>query len=356
MVNENDLCIVSKQFYNIHEIKDMGVDAFMQLVSSNLPNKLYKYFPNTTCIDKNSGEKVNYSNISLRNNTVHVSNPQTFDDIFDSNIYCDKEEFIKYRLMAYCKRCNVMFAAEMGIQELSMRLAHKFKSYYDIKGNVDCLLSSPLSVVQEKSDISFLLKIRINLDKYRDWQDAIINAVESQYNNCLSFINQQFNIACFSTTPFSTLMWGGSYGNCHNGFCVEYTLDQETKDNGGFNISQYLMPMVYCKQRPNIAKILSENEDRTPNPQWLWNILVNGVLCKDISWSFQDEWRLWAVNGAVNRIDDNVKFYPITKVFLGYRMNKHDRNKIANICSKLNIPIVGIRMKMSEFKLEEYDL
>lgn len=362
MINSNEMeihnanYIINKCTYEEKQIEGMDVNCFLDFAKQKLPLKLYKYFPNTISIDDKTGEEKNYSQIALENNTVHVNDPQNFDDIFDSNIHCEKDDFIKYRLIVYCRRCAIPVREDMDIETLSILLSKNFKDHYDKSGNMDDLFTPPLSVVQRNSDIEFLLKLRINLDKVRNWRDAILMAVENQYDLCLDFIGKQFKIACFSSTPFSTLMWGGSYGDCHRGFCVEYSLNTKLKCNGGFNLSDYIMPLIYCTTRPNIAKILAENEDQTPNEQWLWNIMLHGILRKDINWSFQDEWRFWAINGAVNKVEDNVEFYPITKVYLGNRMEDKKIREIVEICNNRKIPYVGVRMKADVFGLEEFVL
>ena len=51
--------------------------------------------------------------------------------------------------------------------------------------------------------------------------------------------------------------------------------------------------------------------------------------------------------------DFNVKFYPITKVYLGNRMNSKNRKQIIEICNRKNIPYVGVKKNPIRFEMQD---
>lgn len=66
----------------------------------------------------------------------------------------------------------------------------------------------------------------------------------------VKWLKTSFRISCFTTSPYSQLMWA-SYADNHRGFCVEYTV--LPNDDLYKNIYYNLLPVIYCKSRPNIA-------------------------------------------------------------------------------------------------------
>ena len=61
-----------------------------------MPLKLYKYFPNTMKEEKNDDGQIvlkNYSLEALESNTVFLSSPDQFDDVYDSDIYVPWPEY-----------------------------------------------------------------------------------------------------------------------------------------------------------------------------------------------------------------------------------------------------------------------
>lgn len=57
--------------------------------------------------------------------------------------------------------------------------------------------------------------------------------------------------------------------------------------------------------------------------------------------------------GNTNDNDFNVKFFPVTKVYLGNRMSADNRHKIIEICRSKNIPYIGVRKNPAVFEMEE---
>ena len=123
--------------------------------------------------------------------------------------------------------------------------------------------------------------------------------------------------------------------------------DKQYKD-----ILYSLFPMVYCKSRPNITAKLGGLEDQPLTEEKLWDIYFHGALRKSIDWAYQNEWRLLLnMRKLKDSAQYNVKFFPVTKVFLGNRMPAKNRKEIIDICKQRNIPYVGVTRSPNMFEM-----
>jgi hypothetical protein len=146
-------------------------------------------------------------------------------------------------------------------------------------------------------------------------------------------------------------MWGGAYANNHKGFCIEYTVLPNEKAYE--EVFANLFPVVYCKVRPDMTKRLVNYKDKEPTVENLWDIYLHGALRKSIDWAYQNEWRLLLPLGRKKETDYNTAFFPITKVYLGNRMDAEDRRTIISICKEKGIPYVGVKRSQEFFEMQD---
>ena len=359
-------CIVNGSIMNLNEVQNMGYDEFNLRAKQKMPLKLYKYFPNTLTdlTDENTGKPiidqvtgkvktVNYSMQALKNNTVFMQSPTLFDDIYDSDINLDYSEYEKARLLKYCRRCEIAVTEKMETQELGNRLINEILKLFQSKRNFDSLFKrAPATESENLSNQCFLLKLKKELNRNNDLAMALKNVILSDFEIYSKYLQNVFRATCFATTPYSQLMWGGSYANCHKGFCVEYTV--LSNDPSYQKLFLNLFPMVYCKVRPNMTDRLVKLEDKEPTKELLWDIYFHGALRKSIDWAFQDEWRLLLpMKNNLESKDYCVPFFPITKVFLGSRMPQVARKEIIQICHEKHIPYIGVTRKSNVFEMQE---
>lgn len=359
-------CIVNGSIMNLNEVQNMGYDEFNLRAKQKMPLKLYKYFPNTLTdlTDENTGKPiidqvtgkvktVNYSMQALKNNTVFMQSPTLFDDIYDSDINLDYSEYEKARLLEYCRRCEIAVTEKMETQELGNRLINEILKLFQSKRNFDSLFKrAPATESENLSNQCFLLKLKKELNRNNDLAMALKNVILSDFEIYSKYLQNVFRATCFATTPYSQLMWGGSYANCHKGFCVEYTV--LSNDPSYQKLFLNLFPMVYCKVRPNMTDRLVKLEDKEPTKELLWDIYFHGALRKSIDWAFQDEWRLLLpIKNNLESKDYCVPFFPITKVFLGSRMPQVARKEIIQICHEKHIPYIGVTRKSNVFEMQE---
>lgn len=359
-------CIVNGNIMLLDDVQRMGYTKFSLRSKLNMPLKLYKYFSNTLVdlkdsetqkpiIDEVTGKvkQVNYSLQALRNNTVFMQSPSLFDDVYDSDISLNYDEYEKLRLIEYCDRCQINVSKNMPVQEIGDAFIKAIASSFNATHTFDYIFSkTPTSEREEFSNKYFITRLKQAMFNSSDLGKAVTNIIYSDFRELSQVLQNTFRTTCFSTTPYSQLMWGGAYANCHKGFCVEYTvLPNDPKYQ---NIFLNLFPMIYCKTRPNMTERLAKFRESTLSDDVLWDIYFHGALRKSIDWAFQDEWRLLLpMQNSGSETNYNIPFFPITKVFLGNRMPQSARKEIIEICHSRNIPYVGVTRNPNVFEMQD---
>lgn len=339
----NEQCIINGEVYNLAEIEKLGFEKFTFAKQNVVPNKLYRFYPNI------SKQGVNHSIQALENNTVYMQSPFNFDDIFDSDITIDYYLYIKQRLIEYAKRMGIKILIECDIKEIMNIVVKRISSLSD-QNQLKLLFNKKGDNIFELENELFVKSFQLNYLKSKNIELSILETLNQEYNSYVNVLKDLFRIACFTTSPYSQLMWGGLYGNFHKGFCVEYTV---LPTDGEYNhLFQNIFPLIYCKNRTDISEELIKMKGKEITPTDMWNIYFNGVLRKNIDWVFQNEWRLLLPYSRENQ-DFNIKFYPITKVYLGNRMNSKNRKQIIEICNRKNIPYVGVKKNPSRFEMQD---
>ena len=343
-------CVVNGVFMGLNEIENMGYEEFSLRSKMNMPMKLYKYFSNKA--EETDGKKRNYSIEALKDNTVFMQAPSQFDDVYDSDINLDGAEYEKLRLSEYCRRCEIKIEDSLSAQEIGNRLVQTLMAAFESTQNFSSAFTKiPTSKMEELSNEHFFLKLDMELRKDADLGHAVAKIISSDYEQYLSYLKNVFRVSCFATTPYSQLMWGGAYADCHRGFCVEYTiLPNEEKYQ---SVYRNLFPMIYCKTRSNITDRLTALQDKEITESGLWDIYSHGALRKSIDWVYQNEWRLLLPLRCENISDYNIDFFPITKVFLGNRMDSGKRKEVIEICHERQIPYVGVMRNPNVFEMQE---
>ena len=347
----SDYCIVNGEFLKLSDIEKWGYNDFIHFVQSRIPKKLYKYFPNT--VDDNN---INYSLEAIIENTVHLSFPKVFDDIYDSDISMSFELFQKLRLGEYCRRTglipreNVQNYQTKRLTEILLERINKTEG--DIVKIMNIFDNNLCSEIEKLANELFCRRFYFEISHNKaDYSNALHNVLRTEYYKCLESFKNTFKTTCFATTPYSQLMWGGSYGNCHHGLCIEYTISDDEDFRG---IYENLFPLVYSKVRSNIEKDFINQLDSFPSMDTLKDIYIHGALRKSLDWSFQNEWRLLLMEGMPEMDESKVRFFPISKVYMGYRMAPEEREKVIMICNAKGIEYATVQKRSDIFEMEEY--
>lgn len=345
-------CIVNGGIGSLKEIEEMGVIEFGKCAKLYMPTKLYKYYSNLDTMLPD-GSTVNYSQQALINNTVYMQTPTAFDDVYDSDISIDHGEYERLRVMEYCRRCGIDVKENWTNQEAGDALVKALWPFYLEKALEKAFIVAPANELERLSNRNFCLTILVKCQSADNFGRAVSDAITEEFQKYSEHLQTVFRTACFATSPYSQLMWGGSYADQHRGFCVEYTVCPQDKVYE--NIYLQLFPMIYCKTRPDVTAKLVQAKDKEPTDELLWDIYFHGALRKSIDWAYQNEWRLLLPLGK-NSSDYNVTFFPITKVFLGNRMTAQNRKVIIDICKRRSIPYVGVKRNPKLFEMQDCEV
>jgi hypothetical protein len=356
-------CAINGFPYLLSEIEKLGYNEFTSRTLNTIPDKLYKFFPNKWETEQDAKRPVNYSHQALINNRVYMQSPNKFDDIYDSDLHIKWEEYSKIRLRTYCQYCNCDIDnsssyAEM-LYKISMALYNAIKEKNDISA---AFVNAPYNELNKLRNKVFLLAVESELlremkrgkESRTDWQDIIDNILYKEYSDHTKELRRSFRISCFTTSPYSQLMWGGAYADSHRGFCVEYQIDKVSENYKELLLN--LFPVIYCKSRPNMSERLTKIwDDGKLTMDGMWDIYFHGALRKSYEWIQQNEWRLIFPKER-DSTNLNILFFPISKVFLGNRMAKKDRADIISICNDKSIPYVGVRRSDDVFEIKDCDI
>ena len=353
----NNYCMINGAIFPLNEVETMGNSGFGLHARINMPPRLYKYFPNVEKeAKKDNGEidHVNYSLQALKSNCVYLNSPDQFDDVYDSDIYVPLEEYLFSRLKKYAEwgECNIESCQR--IEDIGYVLSQKMYSALSSEKDIESVF--PLDKRSEGESLSvssFCLRVKIGLTKGLNWNEAIAQAMQVEYSGFVKSIQRMFRVSCFASTPFSQLMWGGAYADCHRGFCIEYTVDSidpEYKD-----VYYNLFPVVYCKTRKKVTEPIMSIEDASISEDSLWDIYFHGALRKSFDWAYQNEWRL-LLPGNHKENGFSKKFFPITKVYLGNRMPADRRKEVIELCHEKNIPYIGVTRAGNRFEMQECNI
>lgn len=346
----NSYCIINGSILELDKVEKMGCEEFSCQSRLSVPLKLYKYFPNKEI--KENGKSINYSIQALKNNTVYLQSPILFDDCYDSDISIEYPVYERITLIKYCGRCGISVNKELTTSEIgNLFLGAIVKSLNEYHNYENIFSVKPVSEIEKLENKIFCKSLHLERQKTSDLGQAVSRIISEEYNDLLLRLKSFFRVLCFATTPFSQLMWGGSYADEHRGFCLEYTVlpnDKEFTD-----IFYNLFPMIYCKSRKDISEKIIKMKSETISYETLWDIYFHGALRKSIDWSFQNEWRLLLPLNNKNESNYNVKFFPITKVFLGNRMEAYKRKELIDICKEKNIPYIGVKKNKDFFEMQE---
>ena len=195
-------CVVNGSIMTLKEIEDMGYEEFCYRSRINIPLKLYKYFPDKEVVDK-MGNKVNYSNIALKNNTVYMQEPRLFDDIYDSDINIDFYQYQKYRLMEYCRRCGLVIDDGKSTEEIGTELLKIIIKSIENNNDFSHIFSTEgASQIESLTNEIFKNKIIVGLENNKDIGQVVFKIMEQEYQDYVKELKNTFRISCFATTYF----------------------------------------------------------------------------------------------------------------------------------------------------------
>lgn len=349
-----DVCFINGNPYSKNEIATITWLDYIQLAQRQMPKKLYKYFPNVLNINSNR----NYSQEALQNNTVYLNTPLSFDDPYDSSLCLEEHELYIRRLQHYAELCGFQYDKTWDYYKLVYEFSIFLYPYASDQDSWETAFH-----LTDKDDNSldlthrvFATKLFLTLQKEAAaedvWQKAFANALHGEYEEVTKNLAGKFRIACFATTPNSMLMWS-HYANSHKGFCVEYDIPELNLQSS--DLLNNLFPVIYSDERTSVLEqCLADLSSQDVAMDTVWSIYKYGLLTKSLPWGYQNEWRLISLDDTLaDQPDYNCSFFPISKVYLGAKMEKKDREKIIQICDSKGIPSTCVMPAMTTYTMQE---
>lgn len=153
-------------------------------------------------------------------------------------------------------------------------------------------------------------------EKILQLNNLIGTGFAKHYKDTFDGFKKYMKMACFSEKKDSILMWS-HYAENHSGFCIEY----DTRKNSLF--SELALPVIYMEERYDATEcLLTQSKNTAFNP----------IIYKDISWSYEKEWRLW---GSKDYFENKPNYLEmgdaISAIYIGACIKDKDKNKIEEI-------------------------
>lgn len=162
-------------------------------------------------------------------------------------------------------------------------------------------------------------------------------------------IDRQYRVGSLCTDYKNCLMWS-HYAEGHKGFCIEYDFSKS-----GEELKELLiLPVVYSKERikfPWRVAFATNKENERIKREAAYTMLLS-LLTKDEVWSYENEWRIIALN--TNEIN-NIKMPPVSCIYVGALCSPEHKERLIEIAKELNIPIKQMTVDRGEYILHAQD-
>lgn len=186
----------------------------------------------------------------------------------------------------------------------------------------------------------FLLSRKLAPDKEKE-AASVQKTLKNGDEQIEKRMKEQFRIGCLVTDYKNRLMWS-HYADAHKGFCIEY----DFSGTDSYTLEHLPLPIVYSTDRPQI--FWKAAIEKTPeNIDEAKKQLLIGLLKKDKAWEYENEWRIMLPASD----DQFFKMPPITSIYLGACMNKHNRSLIINKARAKGIPVKQMSLDRGAFDL-----
>lgn len=283
------------------------------LITEHLPEKLYRH----SRVDQ-------YSLSNLKNNTVWMSSPISFNDPFDSAFRINMQQDITGKVL------DNLFSQGLLDQE-SLKKCGSSQSPLK-RASLSIILNDSSSEVDSTKAADAL-------------SEAFNTAIQQVELRHIQELKDGLKVGCFGTNPFNSVMWS-HYSNSHSGFCVEWPLSNLPSDNP---LKNSIFPVIYTDELLDMYPHVQRNSKGSSyNPAFL----TAASLIKHTDWAYEQEWRIVFPMGK----QEEEYAYPIpvspTAIYLGLNIDKQNEVLIGEIASYLNIPVRKLRISHEKFSLE----
>ncbi|QYX54863.1 DUF2971 domain-containing protein [Pseudomonas sp. S07E 245] len=290
------------------------IDASFDLKFSNIPGRLFKY---------REFDSAGYSLENLRDHTVWMNSPQSFNDPYDCAMMVNF-----YKLMPAPVEAMDDLLSQIGYNEVE-------------RERVIALFAGSPSPLE---DLIKLLADEGHVDPA--FYEAIISVLDERQDRLINDFSEKTKglakICSFCESEKSILMWA-HYARDHTGFCIEY----DFTSLGAHDLkTRFMYPVLYSEALHDHSDHMADLDRSKANPL----SIVLPAITKNKEWSYEKEWRLVFSN---NFLPSPISL-PVPKpkrVYAGVRISVDNLVKLEQICNVQDIPLVTMRMSKTEFKI-----
>ncbi|MBB6068183.1 DUF2971 domain-containing protein [Methanococcus maripaludis] len=147
------------------------------------------------------------------------------------------------------------------------------------------------------------------------------------HDESIELLKESTYICCFSELNDSKLMWS-HYADSHKGFCIEYDFKNEHTDE---ELKQNLFPVLYREELFDIVPYGLKNDDLNPL------IEIYLAMFKEISWKYEQEWRLIFPMGKSESFSRRGP--TISAIYLGAKIDEENKQKLIEIARAKDIDV-----------------
>lgn len=284
--------------------RDLRIEDAFALKHKHIPNRIFKY----RSVDE-------YSKNNLKNGTVWLAHPSSFNDPYDCHIFVDLDKAGSKSLPPdfrniFPESIYAQLEAKVAKGERPLKAAREI-----------------LSLVMSENQISAFDKLIFDCDK--------------QFGKDLEMLKDSYRACSFSARLDSMLMWS-HYADQHKGFCIEYMVSDLPPTD--FR-NRFMYPVNYQDKVFDASTILNTGAHYN-------NLRPTQIaLVKAKDWEYEEEWRLVIDHGIYK--DNGAAFgMPNPKaVYLGSLIKEQDASDIKEICANKEIPVFSMEHDRHRFKM-----
>ena len=290
----------------------------------------------------------------MREGTVHLSKPQSFNDPFDCLPGVDAESLVRYIIADLSGYLGLEAPEGTSGSELAQSLSDTLNSTSGLE--LPRLIAPDGDTQTLRKQLDYLNIVLNARTKGSLCQHDILNVAEQRKETLLGSI-RSCRIGCFSSNAHDLHMWA-HYANSHQGFCVEYETSLPTLVGLGYDLNladfvgRNMFKVFYLLERLDNTDLAIGLLD-SPAEDLATKLYVRVLCAKGFNWVFENEHRLIVQDAS---LADDFPFLPARKVLLGANMSPDAEREVVAICRELKIPVMKARVSEKHYDLTEWPL
>lgn len=291
---------------SVPTLEELNISELLKFKETFIPKSLYKI---RNCSD--------YAFKNLANQTLYLSNANSFNDPYDTAFWGNQESLLIDEL------CKSIDPSEKNII---------FRSPDPLNAAYETIIKN--SAAEPESSYENLINKAIMIN--REYQAEQLLLLVNHLKEC-------YKICSLSARIDSVVMWS-HYGKNHTGFAMEYDFSGLQSES---TIKLMLWPVAYTSELFDITPILTAQRNKYVNFNCLFGI--SAALQKAQEWQYEHEWRLVHPDG--NKTSGINLSAPLKAVHLGSKISEPDEDKIREICTRTNIPVYKMKLSTHQYRM-----